>query len=72
MVVAAVVSIVIGLIKEGFPEGLVDGVSITIALLIITVVNSANNYVSEKKLQKLILLNDAMKIVSVRREGCVE
>jgi len=46
--VAAVVSIIIGLIREGFPEGLTEGASIMIALVIIFVVNSANNYASER------------------------
>lgn len=46
--IAAVVSIIIGLIREGFPEGLTEGLSIMIALVIIFVVNSANNYASER------------------------
>lgn len=46
--IAAVVSIVIGIIREGFPEGLTEGLSIMIALVIIFVVNSANNYSSER------------------------
>ena len=56
LLIAAIVSIVIGLIKEGFPDGLVDGISIVIALVIITVISSFNNYRSEAKLAKLILL----------------
>lgn len=52
---AAVVSIIIGLIKEGFPEGLTEGVSIMIALVIIFVVNSANNYMSERQLAKMVM-----------------
>ena len=34
-------------LKEGFPEGLTEGLSIMIALVIIFVVNSGNNYMSE-------------------------
>ena len=48
LLAAAVVSIIIGLIREGWPEGLVEGISIIIALIIIIVVNSANNWVSER------------------------
>jgi len=48
--VAAVVSIVIGIIQHGFPDGMLEGTSILIALLIIIVVNSGNNYVSERRL----------------------
>ena len=46
LLLAAIVSVVIGLIKSGFPEGLIEGTSIMIALMIIIVVNSANNWVS--------------------------
>ena len=49
LVIAAIISIVIGIMKDGL-DGLVEGSSIVIALLIITIVNSANNYASEKKL----------------------
>ena len=52
---AAVVSIIIGLIREGFPEGLTEGLSIMIALVIIFVVNSGNNYMSEKQLAKMVM-----------------
>lgn len=51
---AAIVSIIIGLIKNGFPSGLIDGLSIIIALGIICVVNSANNWISERRLADLI------------------
>jgi len=39
---------VIGVIREGFPQGMIEGTSILIALVIIIVVNSANNYASER------------------------
>ena len=68
MLIAAIVSIVIGLIKEGFPDGLVDGVSIAMALVIITVVSSINNLISERKLAKLVLLNNVKRPVMVIRE----
>lgn len=51
---AAVVSIVIGVIREGFPQGMIEGTSILIALVIIIVVNSANNYASERQLAKMV------------------
>jgi magnesium-transporting ATPase (P-type) len=47
---AAVVSLIIGIIKEGFPAGLIEGTSILIALNIIIIVNSVNNYLSERRL----------------------
>jgi len=48
-----VVSIIIGVIREGL-AGLTDGLSILLALVIITVVNSSNNFASERKLRDLI------------------
>lgn len=52
LVVAAIVSTVIGLLREG-PSGLIEGVSILLALVIIITVSSANNYMSELKLNEL-------------------
>ena len=57
LLAAAIVSIIIGCIKDGFPNGLIDGISIFIALIIISVVNSVNNIVSEKKLRDLICIS---------------
>lgn len=44
LLVAAIVSLVIGILKNGFPDGLINGASILIALLIIIVIGSGNNY----------------------------
>lgn len=57
LLAAAIVSIIIGCVKEGFPNGLIDGISIFIALFIISAVNSVNNIVSEKKLRDLISIS---------------
>lgn len=54
--VAAIISLVIGVLKDG-REGLIEPLSIVMALIIITVVNSANNYASEVKLRDLLMLN---------------
>ena len=54
LLAASIVSLAIGLIKEGFPEGMIEGTSIIIALIIIIVVNSGNNWVSEQKLAELV------------------
>jgi len=53
-----VVSLAIGLYKEGFPTGLIEGTSIAIALVIIVSVTSVNNYISEKRLAELVALSD--------------
>lgn len=55
--VAAIVSSIIGYIQHGL-DGLIEGVSILIALVIIITVNSGNNYVSERRLAELVQLSD--------------
>lgn len=63
---AAIVSVCIGLIKEGFPEGLIEGTSIMIALMLIIVVNSGNNWISERRLANLVKLSDAQEVAVFR------
>ena len=63
---AAVVSIIIGLVQHGFPEGLIEGTSILIALNIIIFVNSGNNYLSEKRLADLVNLSDKQEVAVCR------
>jgi len=55
---AAIVSVVIGIIQEGFPDGMIEGTSILISLMIIIVVNSGNNWVSERRLADLVNLSE--------------
>lgn len=66
LLVAAFVSIIIGLMKDGFPEGLIEGTSIMIALVIIIVVNSGNNYISEMRLAKLVETADQLEVAVYR------
>lgn len=66
LLVAALVSMVIGLIKEPFPEGLIEGASIMISLTIIIVVNSGNNYISERRLAALISLSNQQDVAVFR------
>jgi len=63
------VSIIIGLIQHGFPGGLIEGVSILIALNIIISVNSVNNYFSEKRLADLVKLSDEMMVTVFRNSS---
>jgi magnesium-transporting ATPase (P-type) len=56
---ACIVSLIIGNIKEPFPEGMIEGTSIAIALCIIIVVGSANEYTASLKLKELIALSQA-------------
>ena len=59
---AAIVSIIIGMIQHGFPDGMLEGTSILIALFIIIAVNSGNDYVSEKRLAQLVQLSDKQDV----------
>lgn len=63
---AAVVSIAIGLYREGSLYGLIEGTSIAIALVIIVSVTSVNNYFSEKRLADLIALSEKQEVAVYR------
>ena len=56
------------MLKDG-RDGLIEPLSIVMALIIITVVNSANNYASELKLRDLLMLNECRNNVAVFRNG---
>lgn len=71
LLAAAIVSVVIGLIKDGFPEGLIEGVSIIIALIIIIVVNSGNNWISERQLANLVKLQELQEVAVHRGSSLV-
>ena len=58
-------SIVIGLFREGI-NGLIEGLSIVIALVIIISVSSANNYRSELKLNELFKLEAEPQVAVFR------
>lgn len=70
LLAAAIVSIIIGLFKEGFPEGLIEGTSIMISLCIIIVVNSGNNWFSERRLAQLVSLSEKQE-VAIMRNGII-
>jgi len=64
--VAAVVSLAIGILKDGIEEGWIEGTSIMIALVIIITVNSGNNYMSERRLADLVNLSSLQEIAVFR------
>lgn len=66
---AAIVSMIIGVIKDGFPEGLIEGTSILISLTIIIVVNSGNNWVSERRLAALVNLSEQQDVAVYRNSS---
>lgn len=51
--VAAAVSLILGIATHGIAEGWIEGFSILLAVMIITVVASGNNYMKEKQFRKL-------------------
>jgi Ca2+ transporting ATPase len=54
LIIAATVSLVIGILQHGWEHGWVEGVSIYMAIVIIVSVTAGNNYVKEKQFQKLV------------------
>jgi magnesium-transporting ATPase (P-type) len=53
LIVSAAVSLVLGIISEGWAKGWIEGVSIFVAIAIILTVTTSNNYVKEKQFQAL-------------------
>jgi len=54
LIIAASVSLVIGIWKEGWESGWIEGSSIYLAIIIIVSVTSGNNYIKEKQFQALV------------------
>lgn len=66
LLAAACVSMVIGIIQEGFPEGMVEGTSICIALGIIIVVGSSNEYIASQRTSAMIAKSDKQMVTVYR------
>lgn len=66
--VSAVVSLVLGVLTEGWKDGWLEGASILLAVVIIVTVTSANNYIKEQQFQKLNAIATA-KNINVMRSG---
>lgn len=49
LMVLATINAIIGVIQEGFPHGMIDGVAIYGAVIIIVTIASSNNYSKEKQ-----------------------
>jgi Ca2+-transporting ATPase len=67
---AAIASLILGVATHGWAEGWLEGVSIILAVAIITIVTSGNNYMKEKQFRKLSEVA-ARKDVNVTRNGSV-
>jgi magnesium-transporting ATPase (P-type) len=49
LIIAATVSLIIGVVQNGWAHGWVEGLSIYIAIVIIVSVTAGNNYIKEKQ-----------------------
>jgi len=69
LLAAAFVSLVIGVINDGWDYGWIDGSSIFFAVFIITSVTAGNNYAKERQFQKLQAKEREGQTVAVYRNG---
>lgn len=68
LVIAALVSTIIGVIEEGWATGWMEGAAIMVAIILIVSVTAGNNYIKEQQFQKLSAKRDEMS-VHVTRDG---
>ena len=66
LIVAAIVSTTLGIIKDGWAHGFQEGAGIVIAILIIIIVSVVNDYSKEKQFQDLMSKSDVLE-TQVRR-----
>ncbi len=66
LLVAAAVSLAIGIWQDGIAKGWIEGVTIYIAVAIIITVTAGNNYVKEKQFQKLMAASQDLSMPVVR------
>lgn len=69
LLLAAFVSLIVGVINDGFANGWIEGTSIFLAVAIITVVTTTNNYAKQKQFLKLYLCLTGNQTVNVVRNG---
>lgn len=53
LIAAAVISLIVGVIEEGWEEGWIEGGAILAAVITIVCVTAGNNYMKEKQFRKL-------------------
>jgi len=66
LIVAAIVSTVLGMIKDGPKHGYQEGLGIVFAILIILIVSVGNDWIKEKQFQELMSKSDAKAIKTIR------
>ena len=68
LIVASLISLLIGVCKEGLARGWIEGFAIFLAVFIVVTISSFNNWSKEQQFQKLYMENKN-KDVTVRRDG---
>ena len=66
LLLAAIISLIIGMIKEGPSEGWMEGVTIFVAVFIVVIVGSTNNYLKEKQFAALSSKHDSRDVLVIR------
>jgi magnesium-transporting ATPase (P-type) len=66
LIVAAIVSTSLGIIKDGWAHGFQEGAGIVFAILIIIIVSVGNDYTKEKKFQELMSQSDVATSTVIR------
>jgi magnesium-transporting ATPase (P-type) len=73
LLLAAFVSLIIGIINDGFENGWIEGSSIFLAVFIITIVTVSNNFAKEKQFQKLQQSQrTSQKVTVLRNNGAMK
>ena len=69
LLLAATVSLIIGVWKEGFEKGWYEGVTIYLAVCIIVVVTATNDYLKEKQFRRLMDVRKKRDVLVKRNKG---
>jgi magnesium-transporting ATPase (P-type) len=72
LIIAAVVSLILGVYQQGWKYGWIDGLSICIALTIITTVNTANEKSKQDSFRKLMEAGEKTISKVIRNEATIE
>jgi magnesium-transporting ATPase (P-type) len=67
LLIGALVALIVGLLTD-LKNGWVDAFAIFIAVAVVSTVTAVNNYSSEQKFRKLLLMQSAIKVKVVRDE----
>jgi magnesium-transporting ATPase (P-type) len=69
LLLAATVSLSIGIWKDGLAKGWYEGITIYFAILIIVSVTAINDYMKEKQFRKLLAVRKERQVLVIRNNG---